>query len=110
MIMGGVIVLTCVGVFIHRGRGTPAVFDAPRQFVAHGPYKHVRNPMYIGGLILLVGFGFYQHSISILLLSLFWFGLVHMFVVYFEEPNLKEKFGGTYETYCKTVPRWIPRS
>ena len=56
MIVGGILVLICVGVFIIRGKGTPAVFDPPAEFVAIGPYKYVRNPMYIGGFILLVGF------------------------------------------------------
>ena len=59
-----------VGIFVVRGRGTPAVFDAPREFVVVGPYKYVRNPMYIGALTLLIGFGLYQHSISILVFSL----------------------------------------
>ena len=36
-IAGGVLALTCAGEFIARGRGTPAPFDAPRQFVAAGP-------------------------------------------------------------------------
>ncbi len=107
--LGGILVLACVGTFIVRGRGTPALFDAPRKFVAVGPYKHVRNPMYIGAWTLLVGFGLYLHSISILLFSLGWIVFFHLFVVFFEEPNLKDKFGVTYENYCTSVRRWLPR-
>lgn len=107
--LGGILVLTCVGAFIVIGRGTPAVFDAPREFVAIGPYRHVRNPMYIGACILLLSFGLYQHSISILVLSFLAFVLFHLFVVYFEEPTLRGKFRATYEVYYKSVPRWIPR-
>src|SRR5687768_9805352 len=59
MTIGGILVLLCVFVFIVRGKGTPAVFDPPTEFVAVGPYAYVRNPMYIGGFILLVGFGLY---------------------------------------------------
>lgn len=109
MPVGGILALTCAGVFIARGRGTPAPFDAPREFVAVGPYKSVRNPMYVGGLVLLIGFGLYLHSISILLLSAVVFLLVDLFVVYFEEPHLSRRFGATYEAYCKAVPRWIPK-
>jgi protein-S-isoprenylcysteine O-methyltransferase Ste14 len=57
MAVGVALAFTCVGVFVARGRGTPALFDPPREFVAIGPYRCVRNPMYVGGLTLLVGFG-----------------------------------------------------
>jgi len=109
LVVGAILVLACAGVFISRGRGTPAIFDAPRAFVAIGPYKYVRNPMYIGGLILLIGFGLYERSISILLLTLPLFLLVHSFVVFYEEPTLTRKFGSSYQEYSRAVCRWIPR-
>jgi protein-S-isoprenylcysteine O-methyltransferase Ste14 len=104
-----ILVLACAKVFVVRGRGTPAVFDPPREFVAVGPYKYVRNPMYIGGVALLIGFGLYLYSISILTLAVFLFFALHLFVVFYEEPTLSRKFGSSYEEYCKTVSRWIPR-
>src|ERR1700741_2672388 len=67
MAAGSILVLACVSVFIVLGKGTPAFFDAPTEFVATGPYKYVRNPMYIGGFILLLGFGLYRDSITILI-------------------------------------------
>lgn len=109
MAVGGIIALLCVGTFVVRGRGTPAPFDAPRQFVAVGPYRYVRNPMYIGGLLVIVGFGLYLSSPSILIFSLAWVFVAHLFVVFYEEPNLTEKFGAAYEDYWSRVPRWIPR-
>jgi len=109
MAVGGIIALLCVGTFVVRGRGTPAPFDAPRQFVAVGPYRYVRNPMYIGGLTVLVGFGLYLRSPAILFFCLAWIFLAHMFVIFYEEPHLREKFGAAYEGYCSRVPRWIPR-
>lgn len=108
-VVGAILVLACAGVFISSGRGTPAIFDAPRAFVASGPYKYVRNPMYIGGLMLLIGFGFYERSVSILFLTLLLFLLVHMFVLFYEEPTLTRKFGSSYQDYCNAVRRWIPR-
>ena len=108
MLIGGMLAVLCVGTFIVRGRGTPAPFDAPRQFVAVGPYTYVRNPMYIGAWIVLSGFGLYLHSLSILLMASAVLLLAHCFVVLYEEPALREKFGAPYASYCNTVSRWIP--
>jgi protein-S-isoprenylcysteine O-methyltransferase Ste14 len=109
ILIGGCLAVTCVTLFIVQGRGTPAFFDAPREFVARGPYRVVRNPMYLGGLTLLFGFGLYQHSKAILLFCPFWFLLAHVFVIFYEEPTLMSKFGTAYRGYIKAVPRWIPR-
>ena len=109
MLAGGILALLCAGFFVVRGRGTPAPFDAPRRFVATGPYRFVRNPMYIGAFFVLAGFGLYQHSPSIVLLSVPWLFIAHLFVMGYEEPSLRDKFGAEYEDYCKTVPRWLPR-
>ena len=109
MLLGGTLALYCVETFVVRGTGTPAPFDAPRQFVPTGPYRYVRNPMYIGGWVALLGFGSYLHSLSILLMSLAWLLLAHLFVVLYEEPHLEGKFGPTYVNYRTSVPRWIPR-
>src|SRR5712671_4113254 len=57
MAAGGTLASACVATFVTRGEGTPAPFDPPRNFVAAGPYRFVRNPMYIGGFIVLLGFG-----------------------------------------------------
>jgi len=110
VVLGAILVLACAGVFISRGRGTPAIFDAPRAFVASGPYRYVRNPMYLGGLMLLIGFGLYNRSISILLVALLLFALVHLFVLFYEEPTLTRRFGSSYQAYLRAVRRWIPRS
>jgi len=107
--LGAILGLACAGVFIIRGRGTPAIFDAPRAFVAVGPYRYVRNPMYIGGLMLLVGMAFYIGSAAILLLALLLACLVHLFVLFYEEPTLMRQFGRSYEEYLRSVRRWIPR-
>lgn len=108
IVLGGALALACNGLFTVRGRGTPAPFDAPRVFVAIGPYRYVRNPMYIGGMTLLAGLALLERSISILLFAAGWLVLAHLFVILYEEPTLRRKFGRTYEDYLRTVPRWIP--
>jgi protein-S-isoprenylcysteine O-methyltransferase Ste14 len=109
MIAGGALVLSCIIIFVVRGKGTPALFDAPREFVASGPYRYVRNPMYIGGLFLLVGFALYQHSVSILLFAAVLIPVANVLVIFHEEPRLRRMFARSYEEYCRRVNRWVPR-
>jgi protein-S-isoprenylcysteine O-methyltransferase Ste14 len=106
---GAALALTTVWFFIFQGRGTPALFDPPKILVPHGPYRFVRNPMYIGGISMLLGWGLYLTSVSVALCALIAFPLIHTFVVLAEEPGLRKRFGKTYEDYCRAVPRWIPR-
>jgi protein-S-isoprenylcysteine O-methyltransferase Ste14 len=106
---GAALALTTIGFFIFEGRGTPALFDPPKRFVPHGPYRFVRNPMYIGGVSMLLGLSLYLTSTSMAFFALVAFLLIHTFVVFAEEPGLRKRFGQEYEDYCKTVPRWIPR-
>ena len=108
MCVGGTFALLCLSMFVIRGNGTGAPFDPPREFVVFGPYRYVRNPMYIGGMIMFVGFGLYEQSISILLFSLIWLLLVHLFVLFVEEPGLEKRFGDSYREYKRSVNRWIP--
>ena len=109
MLIGGILVLLCAGAFVIWGKGTPAPFDAPRQFVALGPYRYVRNPMYIGGGLLLSGLGLYLRSPSIVLFVPAWWFLFHLVVVLYEEVALRNKFGSEYEDYCRRTPRWVPQ-
>ena len=109
MVIGGGLVAACLGLFVVRGRGTGAVFDPPQQFVVIGPYKYVRNPMYIGGLTLLIGFGFYHRSLSIVFSSLIFFLFLHLFVLFYEEPGLEKRFRQSYLDYKRSIKRWIPK-
>ncbi|MFZ0819025.1 MAG: isoprenylcysteine carboxylmethyltransferase family protein [Candidatus Acidiferrales bacterium] len=109
MALGLALALTCVGTFVVRGRGTPAPFDAPRKLVAVGIYRWVRNPMYLGAGLAIAGFAFYEGSVSILLMAAPVWLAAHLFVCFYEEPTLREKFDGSYEDYCRTVSRWLPR-
>jgi protein-S-isoprenylcysteine O-methyltransferase Ste14 len=66
MAVGGTLAFACIVTFVARGEGTPAPFDPPRKFVAAGPYKFVRKPMYIGAFMVLLGFGLNEQSAAIL--------------------------------------------
>jgi protein-S-isoprenylcysteine O-methyltransferase Ste14 len=108
--VGLLIVLVCASVFVVRGRGTPAPFDAPREFVAIGPYRYVRNPMYLGGLTMLAGFGLVHQSAAMCLFTLPAALVAHLFVVLVEEKQLERRFGAPYHDYKRLVNRWMPDS
>jgi protein-S-isoprenylcysteine O-methyltransferase Ste14 len=84
MAAGRTLAFACIATFVTRGEGTPAPMDPPRKFVAAGPYQFVRNPMYIGGFLVLAGFGLYEQSPAILLFSLPRLLLTHLFVILYE--------------------------
>ncbi|OLD59941.1 MAG: hypothetical protein AUI83_02650 [Armatimonadetes bacterium 13_1_40CM_3_65_7] len=109
--LGAVIGLPCVWEFAWRGLGTPAPFDPPRQLVITGPYRFVRNPMYLGMGLAIIGEAIVFSHITLLLLVMMvilW-GFVSAFVIAYEEPTLRRLFGADYENYCRSVHRWIPR-
>ncbi len=99
----------CAWNFAWTGRGTPAPIDPPKVLVARGLYRHVRNPMYISvGLVVIGESLLFKSTVLLRYVLLFW-ALAHLFVILYEEPTLRSKFGESYEEYCKNVPRWIPR-
>jgi len=108
-LVGALVVLSCVFSFVVEGKGTPAPFDPPRRFVASGPYRFVRNPMYLGAFLLLSGYGLYARSPSVLGLAALAVLLAHLFVVLVEEPGLARRFGESYLAYRRSTNRWIPR-
>ncbi len=109
MVLGAALGLACVVTFVQRGHGTPAPFDPPRRFVALGPYRIVRNPMYVGGLVLLGGFALHLRSPMALVFTLIAAMAAHVFVVRVEEPGLDARFGESYRAYRREVRRWWPR-
>lgn len=98
----------CVALFVTRGRGTPAPFDPPRKFVAVGPYRYMRNPMYVGGFGVLLGAGLALRSPSIVALAAVFLALAHLLVVLYEERDLSARFGLSYRNYRSLVHRWLP--
>jgi protein-S-isoprenylcysteine O-methyltransferase Ste14 len=106
--LGAAIALWCVLIFASLGRGTPAPFDPPRRLVVQGPYRYVRNPMYIGAGIALGAAALFYASYALLLYTALFFLMTHLFVVLYEEPTLRCTFGQGYEDYCSRVSRWWP--
>ena len=74
-----------------------------------GPYRFVRNPMYIGATLALIGAALFYNSFPLLVYAALFTGATHLLVVGYEEPALRETFGQKYESYCNRVRRWLPR-
>lgn len=72
-------------------------------------FVYVRNPMYIGAVIALLGAALYWASVSLLAYALAFAACSHLFVVAFEEPVPRRKFERAYDDYCLRVGRWWPR-
>ncbi len=108
ILVGGPTLLWCIWDFAHVGRGTLAPIDAPRFVVRSGPYRWVRNPMYVANLLILTGEGILFHSWAILAWAAVIALAFHLFVVLYEEQSLSGRFGAAYEEYRRTVPRWWP--
>ncbi len=108
-LLGGVILLWSFWNFLKEGRGTPAPIDPPKELVAVGFYRHVRNPMYVSVLAIILGHFLWFGYWNLLIYAIIVFVAFHTFVTYYEEPMLRNKFGKPYEDYLERVPRWIPR-
>src|SRR5688572_22852946 len=107
--LGSAVILVCFVEFVRRGRGTPAPYDPPRELVVAGLYRYVRNPQYVGVLLVVVG-----EALLAGMVVLFGYAALmaigyHLFVRYYEEPTLARQFGEPYACYREAVPRWVPR-
>jgi protein-S-isoprenylcysteine O-methyltransferase Ste14 len=91
------------------GRGTPGPWDAPRRVVAAGPYRWVRNPIYLAAFLIVGGEAWLFGSGALLAYTGALAVACHLLVIAYEEPSLRRRFGAAYEAYLRAVPRWVPR-
>jgi len=110
-VLGFSVALRCIWDFGWTGRGTPAPVVPPTRLVVVGFYRYVRNPMYLGFAVGWIGlwivFG-HPNPTAIAGVAAVAVG-VHLFVILYEEPTLRKKFGADYEEYSRNVQRWWPR-
>ncbi len=108
MLMGLLIFLRCAFDFVFAGRGTPAPIDPPKELVVRGLYRYVRNPMYVGIILILIGEAWLFGSWVMAVYAASFLTIFNLFVLFYEEPVLEKKFGESYRRYCATTSRWIP--
>ena len=95
--------LRCIWDFGWTGRGTPVPVAPPQYLVVVGFYRYVRNPMYVGfgagwiGLWIVFG----RTSLALTAAAAAAALGIHLFVMLYEEPTLRNKFGADYEAYCR---------
>jgi protein-S-isoprenylcysteine O-methyltransferase Ste14 len=95
--------------FAWHGRGTPAPSAPTERLVVEGAYRHVRNPMYVAVLAVVLGQVLLAASWGLFAYLVVLGITVDAFVRTYEEPTLREAYGASYEEFCRNVPRWRPR-
>ncbi len=90
---------------------TTGIPGAGVELITHGPFAHVRNPLYLGNFIVCLGLCVMASAWMpwMLLVFIVVFALQYGAIVSFEEENLRRHFGPIYETYLAAVPRFLPR-
>jgi protein-S-isoprenylcysteine O-methyltransferase Ste14 len=110
LIAGGLyLLLECFGRFAVQGRGTPAPIAPPERLVVTGPYRRVRNPMYVAVVALILGqAALFADPRLAAYAAVIWLAF-HLFVLAYEEPTLRRAFPQDYAAFTAAVPRWLPR-
>ena len=109
LLVGAALLLWCVRDFYVSGKGTLAPWDPPKKLVVVGLYRHMRNPMYVGVITLVIGWSLYFSSPILGLYAAILAVAFHIRVVMNEEPWLESQFGNEWRTYRAEVGRWFPR-
>jgi protein-S-isoprenylcysteine O-methyltransferase Ste14 len=91
-----------------RGRGTPLPLVSTRHLVVSGPYRHVRNPMAIAGILQGIAVAMWLGSWLVLVYSALGAVVWHTLVRPAEERDLRARFGTAYTKYRDSVPLWLP--
>ena len=110
MILAGIIPLLASALrFIYAGHGTLVPAVPTERLVVSGLYRHVRNPMYAGGLLALAGEALLFSSRHLVYDLIFFWLAAYLFILVYEEPTLARRYPEDYARYKRNVPRWIPR-
>lgn len=109
VLSGLVCLIDCFARFALEGRGTPAPVAPTRRLIVSGAYRHVRNPMYVSVVSLIIGQAVLFGSPTLLGYAAVVWALFHAFVRVYEEPTLRSQYGDAYDNYSAHVARWWPR-
>ena len=108
-VLGIYLFITCLRLFMKKGKGTLAPWNPTQKLIVEGPYSYVRNPMISGVLLMLLSEALVFNRGALFLWVAFFFVLNNIYFRFKEEPDLIKRFGNDYLAYRSKVPRWIPR-
>ncbi|CAB9524025.1 expressed unknown protein [Seminavis robusta] len=109
LVLGLVLLVLTNASFVTKGDGTLSPLDPPMKLVIEGPYRHVRNPMISGIVFIMAAITLAAGVPARMLIFTLWFFLAHtLYIVFEEEPKLRERFGADYDAYVQKVNRWVP--
>ncbi|UCI09419.1 methyltransferase family protein [Mesorhizobium sp. B1-1-8] len=113
---GWILVVAAAAILLHafarfalEGLGTPAPVAPTEKLVIGGIYRHVRNPMYVAVLSIILGQALLFSSWAVIVYGMIAGAAMISFVKVYEEPTLACRYGAEYETYRRAVPGWLPR-
>ncbi len=106
---GAASLLDCFARFALQGHGTPAPVAPTETLVVTGQYRYLRNPMYLAVVAAILGQALLFGSARVLGYACIVGLLFHLFVIGYEEPTLRRRFGESYRRYQAAVRRWWPR-
>jgi len=108
IVSGAGILFSCIYAFARFGKGTLSPIHPTRHLVIQGLYRYMRNPMYVGVVVILLGETIAFASWMMLIYAICMFILFNAFIMLFEEPYLQKHFGDEYDRYRHHVHRWLP--
>jgi protein-S-isoprenylcysteine O-methyltransferase Ste14 len=107
--LGLSLMVATIRLFVTVGRGTLAPWEPPQQLVVRGVYRHVRNPMITGAILVLLAETLLTASLPLSCWFAFAVVLNAVYIPLVEERGLVKRFGDAYLAYKRNVSRWVPR-
>lgn len=105
--IGGASLVWCARLHFVASRGSFEMERTQNYLVVRGPYQFTRNPMYLSGMVIWLGWVIFYGSVAVLGGAVVIWGSVALLVVPWEERKLKARFGEAYLRYKNSVPRWL---
>jgi protein-S-isoprenylcysteine O-methyltransferase Ste14 len=109
IVAGAAVLVNAFVRFAWEGRGTPAPVAPTEELVITGPYRWVRNPMYLAVLAAIIGQALLLRQVTLLIYAAVMATAFLSFVKLYEERVLSARYGEAYRRYQEAVPGWIPR-